>query len=46
MLLSAGSAAFPFTQSALSQSVKFDIPLNAFVSGHGLDACVVVGFTM
>jgi hypothetical protein len=43
VLLSAGSAAFPVTQSALSQSAKEEIPLNAFVFGQGLEALDLVG---
>jgi hypothetical protein len=46
VLLFAGSAPFPVTQSALSQSVKFVMPLKAFVSGHGLDAITVVELTI
>lgn len=46
MVLSAGSAPFPVTQSALSQSVKEEIPSNAFVFGHGLDAVTAIGLIM
>ena len=46
VLLSAGSAALPVTQSARSQRDNPVMPLNAFVSGHGLDALDVEGMTI
>ena len=46
VLLSAGSAALPVTQSALNQRDNPVMPLNAFVFGHGLDALDVVGMTI
>ena len=46
MLLSAGSAPLPVTQSALNQTVYPVMPLNAFVSGQGFEALAVVGMTI
>ena len=46
MLLSAGSAPLPVTQSALNQTVNPVMPLNAFVSGQGFEALAVVGMTI
>ena len=46
VLLSAGSAALPVTQSALSQRDNPVMPLNASVFGHGLDALDVVGMAI
>lgn len=45
VLLFVGSAPLPVTQSARSQSVRFVIPLNASVLGHGLEALDCVGMT-